>query len=120
MILARIPELSGIEIFAYLNVVADSVNPWELTRREWNEVAIFVGAIYVNIEVCCSGQAEHRNRVETRKVGIETLKLSTWEDVINRDYHEWTDPRVLIDTAGEAVEESLRRLMDALNIGRDF
>jgi len=68
------------------DVIADSVNPWKLTRSEWNEVAPSVGARYVNIEVCCSDQAEHRKQVESRRVGIETLKLPTWENVINRDY----------------------------------
>src|SRR5688500_2609583 len=35
------------------SVIADSVNPWELTRKAWNEVASSVGAKYVNIEVAC-------------------------------------------------------------------
>lgn len=97
------------------DVIADSVNPWELTRKEWNEVATSAEANFVNIEVVCSDEEEHRNRVENRKVGIKTLKLPTWEEVKNRDYHKWTEPRILIDTAGEAIEESLKRLIEELN-----
>jgi predicted kinase len=97
------------------DVIADSINLWELTRKEWNEVATSSDANFVNIEVVCSDEEEHRNRVENRKVGIETLKLPTWEEVKNRDYHKWTEPGILIDTAGEAIEHSLKRLIEALN-----
>lgn len=96
------------------DVVADSVNPWELTRNEWNEVATTSGAKFVNIEMICSNENEHRDRVETRNVKIEGLKLPTWEEVKNRDYHEWTDPRIVIDTAGKAVDESLDQLISEL------
>lgn len=97
------------------NVIADSVNPWELTRKEWNEVAESVGAEYKNIEVICSDQDEHRNRVEKRKVGVQNLKLPTWEDVINRDYKEWTMPRLVIDTAGKNIEDSMKEILRSLN-----
>jgi len=97
------------------DVIADSVNPWELTRKEWNEVATSSDAKFVNIEIVCSDEREHRSRVENRKVGIERLKLPTWEEVKNRDYHQWTEPRIQIDTAGEAIEESLKRLVEGLN-----
>ncbi len=96
------------------NVIADSVNPWELTRKEWNEVAESVGAEYKNIEVICSDQGEHRRRVENRKVGVQNLKLPTWEEVINRDYKDWTMPRIVIDTAGKSIEESTEQIVKNL------
>src|SRR5262245_40033695 len=37
-----------------ISVVADSCNPLELTRREWERVARDTGASFVNIEVVCS------------------------------------------------------------------
>ncbi len=98
------------------DVITDSVNPWELTRKEWNNVATSVGANYVNIEVVCSDSEEHRQRVENRNVGILNLKLPTWEDVKNRDYHEWNMPRVVIDTAGKSIESSMMELFSALKI----
>lgn len=48
------------------DVIADSVNPWELSRNEWNSVARSIGAEFVNIEVTCSDQAVHRSRLELR------------------------------------------------------
>ena len=49
-----------------VSVVADSCNPIELTRREWEQVALDADVRYVNIEVVCSDAQEHRQRVETR------------------------------------------------------
>jgi len=45
------------------NVIADSVNPWELTRSEWNNVAKEIGAVFINVEVICADKNEHRRRV---------------------------------------------------------
>ena len=92
------------------SVVADSCNPWELTRDEWQAVATDANADYVNIEVVCSDPKEHRNRVETRESPIPGLKLPTWGDVENRDYHPWTRSRIIIDTAGRTRHECFSTL----------
>ncbi len=39
-----------------ISVVADSCNPIELTRFEWNKVAIQSNAEFTNIEIICSDQ----------------------------------------------------------------
>jgi predicted kinase len=93
------------------SVIADSVNPWELMRKGWNEIAKSVGANFVNIEVTCSDQNEHKKRVQTRNVGIENLKPPTWEEVLNRDYHSWSEHRVLVDTAHKQIDETLEELL---------
>lgn len=82
-----------------VSAVADSCNPIDLTRREWERVALETQARYVNIEVVCSDPIEHRRRVETRSVNVPGLKLPTWEDVENREYDAWTVDRIVIDTA---------------------
>jgi len=96
------------------DVIADSVNPWKLTRDEWNQVAKSVGAHYINIEIICADQKEHKKRVETRAVGINNLKLPTWKAVTARDYHEWDTPRIQIDTSGKSITESSLELMLAI------
>ena len=98
------------------NVIADMVNGWELTRNDWNNVATSVGSSFVNIQIICSDEKEHRHRVENRDVGIKNLILPTWDEVINREYHEWTMPRILIDTAGKSLEESFNQLLSELKI----
>lgn len=101
-----------------VGVVADSCNPIELTRREWEDVARDVGAAYVNVEVVCSDRDEHRRRVETRACPVPGLRMPTWEDVLAREYHAWTVERVVIDTAGRGPEASLRELLREVPVRR--
>jgi predicted kinase len=61
-----------------LPVIADTVNPIEITRCAWREVAAKTGVPFVEIEVLCSDPAEHRRRVETRAADIEGFRLPTW------------------------------------------
>lgn len=99
-----------------ISVIADSCNPVELTRREWNEVAIKSNANFVNIEVICSNVSEHKTRVEKRETDIENLKLPTWKDVENREYHLWDSDRFLIDTSSKTINESMKELFTALEL----
>ena len=73
-----------------ISVVADSCNPIELARREWERVATDAGAGYLNIEVVCSDLHEHRRRVETRLSTGHGLRLPTWQDVTARVHDDWT------------------------------
>lgn len=93
-----------------LNVVADSCNPWDLTRREWEAVARDHGAVALNIEVVCSDRNEHRRRVEGRQSEVAGMKLPSWEEVCAREYHPWTGERITIDTAGKSAGESFEEL----------
>ena len=98
-----------------LSVVADSCNPIELTRREWEMLARDTQARCVNIEVICSDGREHRQRIETRRSSIAGLVLPTWEDVIHREYHAWTRERIVIDTARTTENECFDELLSKLN-----
>lgn len=92
-------------------VIADSVNPWELTRKAWNRVAEEIGAKFINIEIVCTNAKEHQARVENRSNAIPGLKAPTWEEVQNRDYHPWTGSRFRLDTSGQSIEASLQALL---------
>jgi len=94
-----------------ISVVADSCNPLELTRREWERVARDAGALFVNIEVVCSDPREHQKRVETRPSTVPGLTLPTWRDVIERQYDDWTVDRVILDTSGRSEREALDELL---------
>jgi predicted kinase len=102
-------------LYAGVSVVADSCNPIELTRREWEEVALGAGARYVNIEVICSDAREHRERVESRSSTVVGLRLPTWADVESREYHDWTVERVVLDTSRRSVVECLNELISKLS-----
>lgn len=92
-------------------VVADSVNPIQLTRTAWREVATASGVESIDIEVICSERAEHRWRVEARKADIQGHVVPTWDEIEMREYHAWDTPPLVIDTAGQTPQESCDALM---------
>jgi predicted kinase len=94
-----------------LTVIADSVNPIEITRQAWTEVARQANVRLINVEVVCSDDAEHRRRVETRSSDIPDLILPTREEVKSREYHPWAEPRVVINTAGRSVAACVDEFM---------
>lgn len=95
-------------------VVADSVNPIEVTRAAWRDVARRAGMRYIEIEVVCSDEAEHRRRVETRTADIAGHRLPTWQEVRGREYEPWEADNV-IDTAGQGIEASVSELREQLD-----
>jgi predicted kinase len=98
-----------------VSVVADSCNPIELTRREWEQVAMDAGVPHANIEVICSDPQEHRARLETRSSSIPGLRLPTWAEVQSREYHAWTADRIVLDTSGRSEYECLGELLSRLS-----
>ena len=93
-------------------VVADSVNPWPLTRQAWANVARRANARLIEVEIVCSDRDEHRQRVEGRVVP-EGAPL-TWQDVVERDYRPWEGDHLVLETAARSFEESVRRLRAAI------
>lgn len=95
-------------------VVADSVNPIELTRVAWRDVAAQAGVESLDVEIVCSDPVEHRRRVETRQADIAGLKQPTWAEVMARDYAPWTTAHITIDTAKGSIEDCLGDLLRQL------
>lgn len=93
-----------------LSVVADSCNPIERTRKEWEKLALSNNCDFVNIEINCSDQSEHKKRAESRVSEIENLKLPNWSKIKNREYHRWVRERIIIDTAHKTINESENEL----------
>ena len=97
-----------------MDVIADSCNPIELTRSEWQTVATDADSRFVNIEIICSDPTEHRRRVETRRSEISGLQLPTWRAVEEREYDPWSSDRIVIDTAGRREEDCFEDLLARL------
>jgi predicted kinase len=91
-------------------VVADSVNPLNITRDAWLSVA----ADAIEIEVICSDPSEHRRRVENRNADIDGLSWPTWQAVLERPYEDWTRPHLVLDTAKKSIEEVTEELFNRL------
>lgn len=96
------------------SVVADSCNPIKLTRNAWEQVAVDAGANFIHVEVICSDRNEHRRRVETRISTVPGLKLPTWREVEAREYDEWSEERVVLDTFARSKKASIDELLSEL------
>lgn len=97
-----------------VSVVADSCNTIDLTRREWEDVALNNAARCRNVEITCSDETEHRRRVETRDTTVQGLRLPSWSDVQNREYEPWQRERIVVDTSGSTIDESFDKLVALL------
>src|SRR5215472_13033337 len=86
-------------------VIADSVNPWMLTRDAWRDTGLRANARVIEIETICSDSEEHRRRVETRTREVTGLSYPDWQAVVSRDYHPWDRSHLTVDTAGRSVAE---------------
>ena len=95
-------------------VIADSVNPLQVTRDAWIGIANRAAAKAIEVEIICSDPKQHRKRVETRIADIEGLRLPTWQEVVAREYQPWEREHIVIDTAGRSVAESVTELRGAL------
>lgn len=103
-----------------LDVIADTVNPIEITRQAWRNVAVSLGISFVEIEVICSDVNEHRHRVESRTADIPGFVQPTWEQVRNREYDIWDQDHIVIDTAHQTVVASLNTLFEQLEEKRNY
>jgi predicted kinase len=97
-----------------LTVVADCVNPWLLTRKEWRATAERAKAPVLEVEIVCSDVEEHKRRVESRRADIAGHVLPTWREVVDRDYHPWDGDRLVVDTAGMSRKDSVDAIVAAL------
>jgi predicted kinase len=96
-------------------VVADSVNPLQVTRDAWRAVAERASTDVIEIEVICSDVAEHRRRVEARQSDIEGLEPPEWQAVATREYETWDRPHIVIDTASRAPQDNVAELLARLS-----
>jgi predicted kinase len=85
-------------------VVVDAVNPLELVRRPWVELAERTQKPLRTVEVVCSDAGEHRRRVESRRTDLEGHDVPTWADVVAREYEPWFDVGIAVDTSREPVD----------------
>jgi predicted kinase len=95
-------------------VVADSVNPLQITRKAWLAAAKDANCTSIQVEVVCSDKTEHEARVKTRKADIAGLSLPSWEAVTTREYDLWQASRIIIDTAGKTVDAAVEELLGQL------
>ena len=93
-------------------MIADSVNPIAITRQAWRAVATENTAPYLEIELTCSDQMQHRYRVENRVADIRGHILPDWQKVITREYEPWRTASLTLDTSVLTAEEAVERIVE--------
>jgi predicted kinase len=88
-------------------VIGDCVNPLQITRDAWRNVAERAAVRALEIEVVCSDPLEHRRRIETRIADVPV----TWDEVVKRNYEPWRGNYISLDTAGQDVAQSFATLL---------
>ncbi len=105
--------LARDQLNAGRSVVVDAVNPVEVARAGWAELADETGADCLFVEVVCSDPVEHRRRVETRTADLAGHVVPDWADVAGLQYEPWTRPRLVIDNLGPPGPQ-VRRVLERL------
>lgn len=96
-------------------VIADNVNPVEISREGWRNVAIKQDKTFLEIEIICSDQKEHRRRLEARNADRhDATPIVTWEQVMQREYDDWDRPVLRLDTSELTIEECVERICTQL------
>jgi predicted kinase len=97
-----------------LTVIADTVNPLQITRNWFARVVLECKSNLLNVEVVCSDVEEHRRRVENRIDQTQDHDLPTWEHVQNREFDVWTEHRLIVDTCRLSVAECIAKIKQVL------
>jgi predicted kinase len=95
-------------------VIIDAVNPIEDTRRLWSDLAGHCLVPLRVVEVVCSDRNAHRRRVEQRASDIPGHAVPTWDQVLQREYEPWYEPRITVDTAFDDEAGGVKRILDYL------
>ena len=95
-------DLAASHLRRGLTVIADAVNPVEVARAGWRELARDCGARHEVVEAHCPDPAEHRHRVEQRAADLPGWSYPTWPEVQRRaeEYQPRSDDRLILDTTG--------------------
>ena len=83
-----------------LTVIVDSVSSLEVARQMWRRAAARAGCDLGIIQVICSDEEVHRQRLAGRQRAIEGFPEPSWDDVQRRraEWEPWTDDHLVIDT----------------------
>ncbi|MEM8976764.1 MAG: AAA family ATPase [Pseudomonadota bacterium] len=100
------------------DVIADTVNPIEVTRKLWELTAAAASAQLLNVEIVCSDMDVHRQRVETRKIDIEGLAVSDWKAVSTRQFEQWQTDWPIVDTSINGIDECAAMIVREIEVMR--
>jgi predicted kinase len=80
-------------------VVVDCVNPVQESRLAWAAIADSADCPLLNVQIVCSDEEQHRQRVESRVSDVTGLIPPSWQSVSQHEYEAWHEAPFTIDTA---------------------
>ncbi|MCU1452499.1 MAG: hypothetical protein JWN46_645 [Acidimicrobiales bacterium] len=95
--------LAAHQLSLGLTTIADAVSSIEVARAMWRRAAQSAGDAMRVIEVTCSDEAVHRERLSSRRRDIEGYPEPSWDAVQRRkdEFEPWTDTRLVIDSMAD-------------------
>lgn len=99
---------------AGLTVIADSVNPIQITRDRWLAAARDTEQKALEIEIKCSDPVEHQRRVEARKADLAGHRLPAWHEVTAIVYQPWNREHLVIDTAKQSLKQAVTLIVSEM------
>jgi predicted kinase len=101
-----------------MSVIADAANYREVGRQIWMSVADDAGVSYFPIEVECTDDQVHRDRLAGRRRGLEPYPELTWDAVLRRrgETEQWTAHRLVLDSV-RSLDENVARALEFLANG---
>lgn len=81
--------------------IIDCVNPWPFTRSAFD----FPAARVLTVDIYCSDPVLHQIRLTERGIG------PTWDEVLAREYVDWTEADHRFDSAGMSPESMVDQLL---------
>ena len=95
------------------SVIVDAVSPIEAARSMWRRVAKKHGAHLIVVEVTCSDEKLHKQRIEKRMRHIKGMPEVSWERVLERkrEFEPWQEPHLVLDSVENPKELQKKALV---------
>lgn len=95
-----VESLAAEQLAVGHDVIVDAVNDVAEARQQWADLARRFDVPLRFVEVICSDPVLHRQRLETRRRGIEGFTEPTWVSVQNRrqNWAPWRHERLTLDS----------------------
>ena len=115
-------SMADVVLGSGASIIIDAVNAVDPARDQWTRLAAKHGEKLRFIEVICSDEQLHHERLDARTKNLAHLPEPTWHQVEQSldEYSAWTGetaaiPRITLDSVkplGELVEQALAFLTD--------
>lgn len=104
-------ELARDQLANGVSVIADCVNPLDLTREWWRSIAGSVPCVALEVEFVCSDAVLHRTRAENRVCDITDMVQPDWEAIQQRKYEVRAGDHCTVDTARLSISEAVKLIL---------